>query len=228
MLLDTSLIETWILAFLAGVYTPLGAVCVLPLYPGYLAFLAKQASSEKSISPVLLGLVVTGGVISSMLLFGLIFVYLLKISTSSVIGILGPIVYILLAVLSIGMIFGLDPGRIFPAVSVPKVHSPIVSAWLFGGFFGLVALPCNPASIIMVFALSTTTMGFISNLVNFIIFGCGMALPLLVLSLFSSEQNRHIISFLTANHRMIEIVAGVIMLIIALYYLIFVFAYEML
>ncbi len=227
-MLIASLIDTWILAFLAGVYTPLGAVCVLPLYPGYLAFLAKQASSERTISPVILGFVVTGGVICAMLLFGLIFVYLLKISTSSVLAILGPVIYILLAIMSIGMIAGLDPGRIFPTIRAPTVHSPVLSAWFFGGFFGLVALPCNPASIIMVFALSTTTIGFISNLFNFIIFGCGMALPLLVLSLLSSKQNRHVISFLTGNHRIIQIIAGVIMLIIALYYLIFVFAHEML
>ncbi|MBN1168096.1 MAG: hypothetical protein JXA44_13360 [Methanospirillaceae archaeon] len=227
-MLTESVLETWMLAFLAGVYTPLGAVCVLPLYPGYLAFLTGQASKDKRISPLLLGLVVTSGVISGMLLFGLVFVYILELSTSSVIGVLGPVIYLLLAIFSIGMIAGIDIGRIFPRIHTPMTDSPILSAWLFGGFFGLVALPCNPASIIMVFALSTTTVNFISNMWTFIIFGFGMAVPLLILSLLSSDQNRYVIGFLTGNHRAIQIIAGLIMLGIALYYLIFVFVHELL
>lgn len=227
-MLTESVLETFILAFLAGVYTPLGAVCVLPLYPGYLAFLAKQASQGRRVSPLLLGLVVTSGVISGMLLFGLVFVYILELSTSSVIGVLGPIIYLLLAIFSIGMIAGIDIGRIFPRIHTPMTDSPILSAWLFGGFFGLVALPCNPASIIMVFALSTTTMDFISNLCTFVVFGFGMAVPLLTLSLLSSDQNRYVIGFLTRNHRGISVIAGIIMLGIALYYLVFVFAHGLL
>jgi len=35
-------------AFTLGLLTPLGAVCVLPLYPGFLAFLSKQASGNSS------------------------------------------------------------------------------------------------------------------------------------------------------------------------------------
>ena len=31
------------ISFLAGLFAPLGAVCVLPLYPGFLAWLANQA-----------------------------------------------------------------------------------------------------------------------------------------------------------------------------------------
>ena len=216
--------ETWALSFLAGVYTPLGAMCVLPLYPGYLAFLAGRGG--KGSSTLKLGLVVTGGVLLAMFAFGLVFVSVLKVSTSDVIGILGPVIYILLAVMSIAMIIGFDISRFFPMVSTPTGKTPYITALLFGAFFGLVALPCNPASIILLFAISATTADFIANFFNFILFGVGMASPLLGLSALSMERNKGIIRFLTTYHRIINRIAGVFMLIVALYYLVFVFLHE--
>jgi len=219
-------IETWILSFLAGLYTPLGAMCVLPLYPGYLAFLAGRAAHGKRVSTLLIGIAVTGGVIGSMLAFGAIFVSFLQVSTGLVIGYLGPVVYLILAIMSIGMILGVDIGRIFPSVHSPEARTPWITAILFGAFFGLVALPCNPASIILLFALSTTTADFLANFINFVIFGVGMATPLLVLSALSMDANRRAVSFLTRYHLIINRIAGVIMLVISLYYLIFVFLME--
>jgi cytochrome c-type biogenesis protein len=218
--------ETWLLSFFAGLYTPLGAVCVLPLYPGYLAFLAGRAAHGKRVSTLLIGVAVTAGVIGAMLAFGLIFVSMLQVSTSLVIGYLGPVVYLILAIMSIGMILGVDIGRIFPAVHSPEVKTPLITAILFGAFFGLVALPCNPASIILLFALSTTTADFLANFINFVIFGVGMATPLLALSALSMDSNRRVVTFLTRYHLIINRAAGVIMLVIALYYLIFVFLSE--
>ena len=218
--------DTWILAFFAGLYTPLGAMCVLPLYPGYLAFLAGRTAHEKRVSTLLLGVAVTFGVIGALLAFGVIFVSVLQVSTGLVIGYLGPIVYLILAIMSIGMILGVDIGRIFPTIQSPEAKTPWITAILFGAFFGLVALPCNPASIILLFALSTTTADFLANFINFVIFGIGMATPLLVLSALSMDANRMAVSFLARYHGIINRAAGVVMLIVALYYLIFVFLIE--
>ncbi|PKL60291.1 MAG: hypothetical protein CVV33_03405 [Methanomicrobiales archaeon HGW-Methanomicrobiales-4] len=218
--------DTWILSFLAGLYTPLGAMCVLPLYPGYLAFLAGRSAQGKRVSTLLLGIAVTAGVIGAMLAFGVVFVSILQVSTGLVIGYLGPLVYLILAIMSIGMILGVDIGRIFPTFHSPEARTPWITAALFGAFFGLVALPCNPASIILLFALSTTTADFLANFINFVIFGVGMATPLLILSAFSIDANRRAVSFFTRYHGVINRGAGVLMFIVALYYLIFVFLSE--
>ena len=37
----------WI-SFLAGLFAPIGAVCVLPLYPGFLSYLAGQVSQVEN------------------------------------------------------------------------------------------------------------------------------------------------------------------------------------
>lgn len=217
--------ETWIISFLAGLYTPLGAMCVLPLYPGYLAFLAGRAKAGRN-STLSLGLAVTIGVCLSMFSFGLVFVAILKMSTGDVLEILGPAIYGLLAIMSIAMIAGFDISRFFPMVSTPVGKTPYITAALFGAFFGLVALPCNPGSIILLFAISTTTVDFISNFINFALFGIGMASPLLLLSALSMEKSRTCIRFFTTHHLLINRIAGVLMLMVALYYLVFVFLVE--
>lgn len=217
--------EIWAISFLAGLYTPLGAMCVLPLYPGYLAFLAGRTRSGGG-STLSLGCAVTGGVLLAMFTFGLLFVAILRMSTGDVLEILGPAIYGILAVMSIAMIAGFDISRFFPMISTPVGKTPVITAILFGAFFGLVALPCNPGSIILLFAISTTTADFIANFVNFVLFGVGMASPLLVLSALSMEKSRTCIRFFTSHHLLINRIAGVLMLMVALYYLFFVFFAE--
>jgi len=50
--------------FLLGLLTPLTAVCVLPLYPGFLSFLSRKLSTTgRRGSPLALGGLVAGGVV---------------------------------------------------------------------------------------------------------------------------------------------------------------------
>jgi len=222
-----TVIITWISAVIAGLSTPLLSACALPLYPGYLAFLANQ-DPEKRISARVLGLMVTAGVLAAMFVFGLIVVHLLKISTGAAIAIVGPIVYSLLIIVSIAMIAGIDLSRFIPRIAAPTAASPSISAFLFGAFFGLIALPCNPGPILLLFAFSLTAMSALTNFVTFVCFGLGMAIPLLVLSFASDIMGKRIISVFTRHKRLITAIAGVFMLIISLYYLIFVFGAKML
>jgi cytochrome c-type biogenesis protein len=62
----------------------------------------------------------------------------------------------------------------------------------------------------------------------FLSFGVGMAIPLLVLSCASDLMGKRILFLLTRHNRLISVGAGIIMLAISLYYLIFVFGIEML
>ena len=213
------------LSFIAGLFAPLAAVCVLPLYPGFLAYLANQLSKKetKKSTFIQLGLTVTLGVITSMLIFGLIFTTILKTSLTSAIGIISPIAFGILGIVSILMIFNFDLGKFFPQIHAPIKKNPFISSFIFGFFFGAIVLPCNPASLIVIFALSTTTTDFILNMLNFFVFGIGMAAPLLIFAIISSSKSKSVIDFLTKNKRKINFIAGIIMLAVSLYYLIFVF-----
>ncbi len=217
------LVNLWI-AFLAGLFAPLAAVCVLPLYPGFLAYLSNQFSGKESKKTfIMLGLLVAFGVISSMFLIGLIFTKLLQTSLTNVIGIISPIAFGILAVVSFFLIFNFDFSRLFPQFKVPVAKNPLLSSYGFGFFFGAIVLPCNPASLIVLFAISTSTIDFVSNMFNFVFFGIGMALPLLIFSVVSAQWSQEVIGFLARNKRKINLLAGLAMLGISLYYLIFVF-----
>jgi len=214
----------WI-SFLAGLFAPLGAVCVLPLYPGFLAFLSNQIKDSKSQrkTAIILGLLVTAGVIISMFLFGLIFVAIFGTSLTKVIGIISPIAFGIMAIVSIMLIFNFNFSRLLPKVKTPEAKNPYINALLFGAFFGLIILPCNPASLTVLFAISSSTIGFLTNLLNFFMFGVGMGIPLFVISILSVAGGRKVTGFLIKHTRVINIIAGVLMLVIAIYYLFFVF-----
>jgi cytochrome c-type biogenesis protein len=48
-------------SYLLGLATPLTAVCVLPLYPGFIAFLSNRRQEGDQRSPLLLGLAAVAG-----------------------------------------------------------------------------------------------------------------------------------------------------------------------
>jgi cytochrome c-type biogenesis protein len=222
----SALTNLWI-SFIAGLYAPIVAVCVLPLYPGFLAYLAGQLSETEEEKPkklfILLGLVITAGIITSMFVFGLIFTVLLQESLTMAIGIVSPIAFGILALVSLLLIFNVDFGKLFPKVNAPITKNPLLTSFIFGLFFGAIVLPCNPASLVVLFAVSTSTASFILNLFNFVLFGIGMALPLLIFAFISAAKSQAVIGFLSKQKRIINLIAGLIMLGISLYYLIFVF-----
>jgi cytochrome c-type biogenesis protein len=217
-------VTSWWISFLAGVFTPLGAVCVLPLYPGFIAHLAGQLPGNPSRRTILLlGCLVAVGMVGSMLLTGFVFISILQFSLSDAIRILSPIAFILLVGISIFLIAGKDPGKYVPSNCLPEIRSPILTAFVFGFFFGILALPCNPGPIIVLFALSVNSFSFMINLVNFILFGIGMALPLIFFSVITASRSDQVIHFFTENRRIIQRIAGILMLVIALYYLGYIF-----
>jgi len=219
-----SVLTNLLISFSAGLFAPLAAVCVLPLYPAFLSYLASQVSGKVSKkNMILLGVTVTLGVVSSMFLFGLIFTFFLQESLTNAIGIVSPIAFGILAIISLFLIFDFDFGKFFPKVTSPVTKKPFLSSFLFGVFFGAIVLPCNPASLIVLFAISTSTTQFLANLLNFVLFGIGMAAPLLIFSIVSAQWSKQVIGWLSKNKRLINLVAGIIMLGISLYYLFFVF-----
>ena len=212
------------ISFLAGLFAPIGAVCVLPLYPAFLAYLASQLSTKsKKKTILLLGVIVTLGVVASMFVIGLIFTQLLQASLTRAIGIISPIAFGILALISLVLIFNIDISKFLPKFRTPVGKKPLRTAFGFGFFFGAIVLPCNPASLIVLFAISTSTTSFITNFGNFLFFGIGMGLPLLLFSAVSAAKSSTIMGFLTKRKRGINLTAGLIMLTVSLYYIIFVF-----
>lgn len=214
-------------SFFLGLATPLTAVCVLPLYPGFLAYLSSQfAGMDKKQARrhyAMFGLLITVGVVLFMLLFGLLFTTLLQKSLTNAINIVSPIAFGILGVISILLILNVDIGKFIPKPKTPTSKRPTLNALLYGFFFGAIVLPCNPGFIGAFLARASLISSFSASIFNFLFFGLGLGFPLLAFSLLSSSKSQQIIGFATRNKRRINLIAGIVMLGISLYYLIFVF-----
>lgn len=211
-------------SFLLGVLTPLTAVCVLPLYPGFLAYLANQFSGKVNRKQyALLGLVITLGVILFMFLLGIIFTTFLQVSLTRIIGIISPLAFGILGIISILLILDVDIGRFLPKAQVKTTNNPLLSALVYGFFFGAIVIPCNPAFIAAFFARVLLFDNAVNSILNFVLFGFGLGFPLLAFSLLSAKWSSVIISIVTKYKTSINRIAGIIMLGISLYYLIVVF-----
>jgi len=210
-------------AFLLGLATPLTAACVLPLYPAFLVYLSNQTAKAKKHPIFLFGLIISLGVIASMSLLGILFTTILKVSLTTVIGIISPIAFLILAVISILMISNVNVGQFFPKIHTPLTKNPFLSAGIFGFFFGAVVIPCNPLFIAALFARTIAVTDYLLNVLTFFSFGLGISAPLLLFAILSETSSGKIIGFVTKYQRAINIISGGIMLAISLYYLIFTF-----
>ncbi len=213
----------WGVAFLAGLLTPLGAVCVLPLYPGYISFLAGPGDSVRGMpGRLLLGLITATGILASMFFFGIVVVFLLSYPLSGALSIISPLAYLILAIIGVLLILDVFPDLPVPAPHIPGGSMPFSGAFLFGLFFGILILPCNAAPIVVLLAISTSTSDTLANMLNFVFFGLGMALPLIAISVLSAYQGKSGTAFLVRHRRAVNLGTGILMVAVALYYLFFV------
>lgn len=210
-------------SFVLGLLTPLTAVCVLPLYPGFLAYLSNQAAPEDGPSVAALGALVAAGTVGFMFLFGLAFSTVLEVSLTRVIEVVSPVAFVALAGLSVLLIFDADFERLLPAVEPPQSKHPVASALGYGFFFGAIVVPCNPAFIALFFARSFLFTDPVVNLLNFLSFGGGIAAPLLAFAVASEPWSHRVIGTLTRYRTPINRLSGGVMLVVSLYYLVVVF-----
>jgi cytochrome c-type biogenesis protein len=209
-------------SFLLGLLTPLTALCVIPLYPAFLSRLSRTVSKEHDNRRLfaLFGLVVVAGVIVFMGALGLIFTTFLQQSLNAVIEIVSPIAFVLIAIFGVMLMFNVKIQR---KVRPNKLRHPYVSAFFYGFFFGAIVVPCQPIFIAVMFARVATVESAVVNMLNFLAFGLGIGAPLLAFSLVSRATSRAMVNWLVKYNRQIDFVAGLVMVSVAVYYLLYVF-----
>ena len=203
-------------AFLLGNAAILGNVCMLPLYPGLIAFLAGNTANERvRRGGVLLGATVLAGVLGMMLAFGFI-MFALGQSFSRILPWLLPLTYGIVVVLGIALLLGKNPFARVATARSPTLRNPYSSALVYGGLLAPMTLPCTGPVIISAFVLglgSATALG--ESLLYFLAFGLGFGWPLVVLPLVASPLQRSATRWFAGNSVMIGRVAGAMMLAIA-------------
>jgi cytochrome c-type biogenesis protein len=208
-------------SYALGLATPLSAVCVIPLYPAFLAFLSNQGEAAPSVAR--LGLLVAAGVLAFMTALGLVFTTLLETSLVRVVGVVSPVAFAVLAVFGVVLAADLHPQSRLPTVEPPQTRYPSLSAFVYGGFFGAIVLPCNPGFIAVFLSRALLFSDPASGLANFGAFGVGMATPLLAFAFVSEPWQHRVLGFLTGHRRTVNAVTGVVLTAVSLYYLVAVF-----
>lgn len=208
-------------SFALGLATPLSAVCVVPLYPGFLAFLSNQGESAPSVAT--LSVIVVAGVVAFMSAVGVVFTTLLQESLTAVVEVVSPIAFGLLAILGAVLITGFHPQSRLPAASPPQTRYPSVSAFAYGAFFGAIVLPCNPGFISVFFARAFLVSNPVTSVANFGAFGIGMAAPLLGFGIVSEPWRDRVLGALTRHRRGVNIATGSVLVAVSAYYLVVVF-----
>jgi cytochrome c-type biogenesis protein len=201
--------------------TPLSAVCVVPLYPAFLAFLSNQDDDAPSIAT--LGVLVALGVVAFMAAVGLLFTTVLETSLTGVVERVSPPGFTLLALLGVALLLDLHPQSRLPTVAPPQKRYPSVSAFAYGAFFGAIVPPCNPGFISVFFVRAFLLVDPVSSVTNFLAFGGGMGTPLLAFALVSQQWRDRVLGLLAGNGRLVNAATSAVLLAISVYYLRFVF-----
>lgn len=205
-------------AFLLGNGAILGNVCMLPLYPGLLAFLAGRTNGTSSgRSTPWLGALVLGGILSLMLLLSLL-LWSLRRSISTVLPVLLPIVYGVVVVLGLLMIVGINPFKQLSSAQTPVLRNPYATAYLYGLLLSPMTLPCTGPLIISAFALGAGNIASLAEgLAYFLAFGLGFGWPLVVLPLFASVGQRRFTTWLAKHNSFLARVSGVLLVLIGVF-----------
>jgi cytochrome c-type biogenesis protein len=189
--------------------------CILPLYPGFLAYISgNQASPGKG--RYFLGVFVLLGVLTMMLAMGGI-ITLLSTSIGSVLAVIVPLADLLIMLLGVLLLLNINPFKQLPQIQAPGLSHPFINAYIYGLLYGPITLPCSGPLVVGIFAFSFTAGEALSKLAAFFWFGIGFGIPLLALSLLSGALQRQITRLFAIHTRKINILGGIILLAVGLY-----------
>jgi cytochrome c-type biogenesis protein len=188
--------------------------CILPLYPGFLAYLSGQ--NEMGRKKYFLGLFVLAGILTMMLALGGL-IALLAIPVGSVLVYILPVADLLIFLLGILLLLNISPFKTLPQIQLPLLSHPYGNAYVYGLLYGPIALPCSGPMVVSIFALSFTVGEALNRLEIFLWFGLGLGVPLLVLSLLSGVLQRQLTTLFAQHSRMVNFIGGLLLVGVAIY-----------
>ena len=190
--------------------------CALPLYPGFLAYLAAGGAGERRGAARWLGAAVLGGVLTMMLALGAL-IAALSIAVGQVLVFVTPLADLLVIALGLALLFGKNPFAKPPMLGGGNLTgSPLRSAYVYGLMYGPIALPCSGALLVSIFTLSLSAGAFAERLLFFLVFGLGFGVPLLAISLLADGRQRALLSLFTRHYAVLSRVAGIILIAVGL------------
>jgi cytochrome c-type biogenesis protein len=190
--------------------------CILPMYPGFLAYLGGQASASGGRPKYFLGLFVLAGVLTAMLALGAVMATL-AFSIGHVLAVLIPLAIATILTLGVLLILNRNPFYRLPQIQVPLLRRPSLNAYVYGLLYGPIAMPCSGPMVVAIFVYSFTFGEALTQLWAFLWFGLGFGAPLLAISLFSGALQRQLTRWFAVHSRAINFAGGVLLIAVALF-----------
>lgn len=205
-------------AFILGNSAILTNVCILPLYPGLVAFMAGNAGNERAERATRwLGLLVLAGVLTLMTAVGGI-LFLLQQTFGAVLPVALPIIYAVIIGLGLIMLTGRNPFNRLSQMQSPVLRNPYVAAYVYGLLLGPITLPCAGPVVVSAFLLGAGSLsGLAEGLGFFFVFGLGFGWPLVLLPLLARPLQQRFTRWMTQNYGLLTRVSGVLLIAIGLF-----------
>lgn len=205
-------------AFVLGNSAILTNVCVLPLYPGLIAFMAGNVQNSRAQRATRwLGLLVLAGVITLMTLAGGV-LYLLQSSFGAILPVVLPLIYGLIILLGVLMLLGRNPFYRLSTIQAPVLRNPYVAAYAYGLLLGPMTLPCAGPIILSAFLLGAGSFAALSDgLLFFFAFGLGFGWPLVLLPVLAQPLQRRFTRWMGRNHLWLTRASGALIMAIGLF-----------
>ena len=205
-------------AFILGNTAILTNVCILPLYPGLIAFLAGTAKSGRSKwATYTLGFFVLAGVLTLMIFIGWL-LYVLQRSFGDILPLILPVIYIIVILMGLLMLTGRNPFSRLGTIQTPVLRNPYAAAFAYGLLLGPMTLPCTGPIIVSAFLLgASSTTALVESLLYFLAFGLGFGWPLIVLPLLALPVQRRFTGWSTKNYKLLTRVSGILLLGIGIF-----------
>jgi cytochrome c-type biogenesis protein len=205
-------------AFVLGNGAILTNVCLLPLYPGLIAFLGSRVgSAAPAHHERWLGVLVLAGILTMMLLVGFI-LYAAQAAFGSVLPVILPILYGAVILLGILMLLDRSPFRTMATLQAPVLNNPYLTAYVYGLMLGPMTLPCTGPLITSAFLLGAGDAAQLADgLAYFLAFGLGFGWPLVLLPFVAMSLQRHFTGWLTRNHSILTRASGVLLVLIGVF-----------
>jgi cytochrome c-type biogenesis protein len=208
-------VDTAATSFVLGLLAS-ASPCLLPLYPGFLAYLSGQTEAGSAVRRQLLGGFVLAGVLSMMLVLGGV-IALLSVPIGSTLAIVIPVADGLILLLGVALLLDRNPFRTLPQLRFPILRRPWANAYVYGLLYGPIALPCSGPLVVGIFALSLTVGEAAEKLWVFAWFGLGFGLPLLVISLLSGAFQRRLTVLFARHSHALNRAAGALLVGVAIF-----------
>ena len=208
--------ETFAASFLLGLGSA-ASPCLLPLYPGFIAYLAgRHPALAHSAAGMLLGVAVLAGILTTMIVVGGA-LSVIALPFTDVLRWSVPIATVILVLLGLLLLAGRNPFNRLGSFPVPLVRNPLGQAYVYGLLVGPIALPCAGPFLVALLAISVGLGDAIVRIASFAIYGLGFGLPLVVLAAISGTRSQAISTFLARRHAVVNRIAGVLLIGTAMY-----------